>query len=72
MLPLTASNPHHRLTFHHLLSPPPELQVGSWDDVSGESFLRGMLSLPIEEATFKTGRDSLFNKVQSMGVDPRK
>jgi hypothetical protein len=48
------------------------MQVGTWDDVSGETFLRQLLSMPIEEATFKTGRQDLFNNVQSMGIDPRK
>ena len=47
-------------------------QVGSWDEISGETFLRTLLSMPIEEATFRTGRDDLYNNVQSMGVDPRK
>ena len=51
---------------------PPTHQVGSWDDISGETFLRQLLSMPIEEATFKTGRESLFNNASSMGVDPRK
>jgi hypothetical protein len=46
--------------------------VGTWDDVSGESFLRKLLSMPIEAATFNTGREDLFNNVQPMGVDPRK
>ncbi len=29
---------------------------GNWDDVSGETFLRKLLSMPIEEARFKTVR----------------
>jgi len=65
--PANASNPPY--------TPPPTInnrQVGSWDDVSGESFLRQLLSMPVEEATFKTGREELFNSVRSIGVDPRK
>eukprot|EP00879_Flechtneria_rotunda_P002039 GHRR01002217.1.p1 GENE.GHRR01002217.1~~GHRR01002217.1.p1 ORF type:complete len:556 (+),score=221.04 GHRR01002217.1:104-1771(+) len=44
---------------------------GSWDEVSGEAFLRKLLSMPIEEAKFNTGRDSLFDNVRGCGVDPR-
>ena len=47
-------------------------QTGTWDDISGEAFLRQLLSMPIESATYKTGRQALFNNVQPMGVDPRK
>jgi hypothetical protein len=46
--------------------------VGSWDDVSGEAFLRKLLSMPIEEASFRTGTDALFSNSRVMGVDPRK
>eukprot|EP00775_Hariotina_reticulata_P005512 gene5512-5748_t len=44
---------------------------GSWDEVSGEAFLRKLLSMPIEEAKYNTGRESLFDNVASCGVDPR-
>ncbi|KAF8055112.1 PTC52 [Scenedesmus sp. PABB004] len=44
---------------------------GNWDEVSGEAFLRKLLSMPIEEAKYNTGRDELFDNVPSCGVDPR-
>ncbi|KAF6258851.1 hypothetical protein COO60DRAFT_1074853 [Scenedesmus sp. NREL 46B-D3] len=44
---------------------------GSWDEISGEAFLRKLLSMPIEEAKYNTGRDSLFDNVRSCDVDPR-
>jgi len=44
---------------------------GSWDDVSGETFLRKLLSMPIETACFDLGRDALFSNAVSCGVDPR-
>lgn len=36
----------------------PRAQNGNWDEVSGEAFLRKLLSMPIEEAKFNTVRSS--------------
>jgi hypothetical protein len=36
----------------HCSCDPP--QQGSWDEVSGEAFLRKLLSMPIEEAKYNT------------------
>ncbi|WIA39874.1 hypothetical protein OEZ86_013318 [Tetradesmus obliquus] len=44
---------------------------GSWDEISGEAFLRKLLAMPIEEAKYNTGRDELFDNVRSCDVDPR-
>ena len=33
-----------------------DVQDGAWDDVSGETFLRKLLSMPIEAAKWKTVR----------------
>lgn len=44
---------------------------GNWDDVSGETFLRTLLSMPVEVAKFETGRDPMFDNVVACGVDPR-
>jgi len=44
---------------------------GDWDDVSGETFLRTLLSMPVEVAKFETGRDPMFDNVVACGVDPR-
>ena len=44
------------LTPHHLENPspprPPLLQEGSWSAVSGDEFLRRLLSAPVAEAKF--------------------
>lgn len=46
---------------------------GSWDDVSGETFLRGLLLTPIEETTWgkQVGVDQLFDCTGGLIVDPR-
>lgn len=46
--------------------------VGSWDDVSGDAFLRGMLQSPVQSASFRAAPDDLYNNMRTMGVDPRK
>ncbi|KAG2451845.1 hypothetical protein HYH02_003621 [Chlamydomonas schloesseri] len=43
---------------------------GNWDDVSGDSFLRKLLSMPMEEAS-PWGRDELFHNASLTDVDPR-
>lgn len=45
---------------------------GTWDDVSGESFLRTLLSMPIQSAKFITGREeTMYDNIPGSGVDPR-
>lgn len=44
---------------------------GAWDDVSGETFLRKLLSMQVDEAKYDTGRDKMFDCTGSVTVDPR-
>ena len=44
---------------------------GAWEDVSGQTFLRNMLSMPIGEAKYDVGRPAMYDHVKGMGVDPR-
>lgn len=45
---------------------------GSWDDVSGTTFLRRLLSLPVSGARYDVGRDDLFDNFSpGLAVDPR-
>ena len=54
------------------LPQPARRQDGSWDDVSGETFLRKLLALPISEARWTlAGRDEMFECTKAIGVDPR-
>lgn len=64
------------LTYHHWLSEyirrnPIPLE-GSWDAVSGEEFLRKLLTEGVDATSYKGGvRDPLFSCVGTIGVDPR-
>ena len=42
-----------------LMAAGPPMQNGPWEDVSGDTFLRTLLSMPIQGAKFDTVRDSL-------------
>ncbi|KAK9798982.1 hypothetical protein WJX73_007665 [Symbiochloris irregularis] len=46
---------------------------GHWDDVSGETFLRTLLNMPIEHAAVPMGRNAspLHSLGRGCGVDPR-
>lgn len=45
---------------------------GSWEDVSGETFLKKLLSMPVEQTSWNFyGREEIFAKSASLGVDPR-
>jgi hypothetical protein len=46
---------------------------GNWDDVSGETFLRGLLSTPMEETRWgqTAGFDSMYDCTGGLLVDPR-
>lgn len=65
----TNLNVYHWLMMYMKKNPIP--RSGAWDDVSGETFLRTLLSMNIEEARFETGRDAMYDRTVSCGVDPR-
>ena len=46
---------------------------GNWDDVSGETFLRELLSMPMEETRWgeQVGVDSLYDCTGGLLVNPR-
>ncbi|PSC69414.1 hypothetical protein C2E20_7133 [Micractinium conductrix] len=45
---------------------------GSWEDVSGETFLRKLLAMPVEQTRWNFGgRDEMYSKSSPLGVDPR-
>lgn len=45
---------------------------GNWDAVSGEEFLRKLLTEGVDATSYKGGvRDPLFSCVGTIGVDPR-
>ncbi|GBF89866.1 hypothetical protein Rsub_02570 [Raphidocelis subcapitata] len=71
MVYLMELNPIHYSWLVEFYKENPIPKVGSWDDVSGEAFLRKLLSMPIEEASFRTGTEALFSNSRVMGVDPR-
>ena len=39
--------------------------------MSGTTFLRTMLALPISDAAYDVGRDDMYNNFKGMQVDPR-
>ena len=48
------------------------VQEGRWEDVSGETFLRRLLSMPLEETRWSFyGREQMYAKSSPLGVDPR-
>ncbi len=46
---------------------------GSWEDVSGETFLRTLLTMPLEDATWgqHVGIDPMYDSTKPIGVNPR-
>jgi hypothetical protein len=44
------------------------LQDGSWDEISGEDFLRKLLSMPIEEAKFNTVSTCLRSQQETVSL----
>lgn len=45
---------------------------GSWDAVSGEEFLRNLLTAGVDQTTYEGGvKDPLFSSFGSIGIDPR-
>ncbi|GIL88708.1 hypothetical protein Vretimale_17286 [Volvox reticuliferus] len=64
----TNHNVHHWV--NRFIKEHPIPRDGNWDDVSGDTFLRTLLSMPIEEAT-PWGRDPVFHNTSASDVDPR-
>jgi hypothetical protein len=62
------SNPQLDLPAHR-----PRSQDGKWDDVSGETFLRRLLSLPVQGTRWgeHSGADPMYDATKYFGVDPR-
>lgn len=65
----TNPNVYHWLTVFEKNHPIP--RDGAWDDVSGESFLRLLLSMPIEHASYTSGKTAMYSCNAGCGVDPR-
>lgn len=61
---------YHWLTAFEKANPIP--RDGAWDDVSGTTFLRKLLAMPVSGARYDVGREELFNNFNSgLAVDPR-
>lgn len=65
----TNLNVHHWLLAFMRAYPIP--RDGAWDDVSGETFLRKLLTMPVQEAKWNVGRADMYDTVVGIGVDPR-
>jgi hypothetical protein len=65
----TNLNYHHWLLAFIRTYPIP--RDGAWDDVSGETFIRKLLTMPIQEAKWNVGREEMYDTVAGIGVDPR-
>lgn len=65
----TNLNVYHWLMIYIKENPIP--QNGNWDEVSGETFLRKLLSMPVATAKLQLNRDPMFDCIQASGVDPR-
>jgi len=65
----TNLNLHYWLSAFLQMHPIP--REGTWDDVSGETFLRTLLTMPVQQAKYSVGRDQMYDHVKGMGVDPR-
>lgn len=68
---LSETNVHTMHWLSTFLKNNPIPRDGAWDDVSGETFLRTLMSMPPEEAKYDVGRDALFDNIGSLTVDPR-
>jgi len=44
---------------------------GAWEDVSGDTFIRKLLTMPLESTKLEVNRDSLYDNRATIGVDPR-
>ncbi|KAG2488321.1 hypothetical protein HYH03_013171 [Edaphochlamys debaryana] len=64
----TNQNIHHWV--NRFIQEHPIPRDGNWDDVSGDTFLRTLLSMQMEEAS-PWGRDQLFHNTSVSDVDPR-
>ncbi|GAX76567.1 hypothetical protein CEUSTIGMA_g4013.t1 [Chlamydomonas eustigma] len=45
--------------------------TGTWEDISGDNFIRKLLTMPVEAATYNIGREGLYDNAATIGVDPR-
>jgi len=68
---LGETNPTVAHWLHTFIKEHPIPIQGNWDEVSGEVFLRKMLSQLPQDAKMELGRDSLFDNMASQTVDPR-
>lgn len=66
----TNLNTYHWLIAFERANPIPR-DKGTWEDVSGQTFLRTMLALPVGPAKFETGRAAMYDHTKPTGVDPR-
>ena len=66
----TNLNTYHWLVAFERAHPIPR-DTGTWEDVSGQTFLRTMLTMPIGPAKFDTGREAMYDHAVPTGVDPR-
>lgn len=68
----TELNPTLMQWLEYYMQQNPIPREGSWDDVSGENFLRKLLSMPVAQTQWDFyGRDKMFSKSSPLGVDPR-
>eukprot|EP01026_Neomeris_dumetosa_P066956 TRINITY_DN650_c0_g1_i1.p3 TRINITY_DN650_c0_g1~~TRINITY_DN650_c0_g1_i1.p3 ORF type:complete len:222 (-),score=11.73 TRINITY_DN650_c0_g1_i1:413-1078(-) len=65
----TNINVYHWFTVFMKTHPIPT--EGSWEDVSGETFLRKLLSMPIQPAKYQTVRNEMYECGTGIHVDPR-
>ncbi|CAD7700439.1 unnamed protein product [Ostreobium quekettii] len=52
-------------------NPIPYSGNASWDEVSGEAFLRRLLAMGVRPTRYNTGQDPMFDAFGEVGVDPR-
>lgn len=44
---------------------------GSWEEISGDAFLKKLLSMPVQEHRFQNGCEDIHNNFSAIAVDPR-
>lgn len=65
-------NPTLMQWLEYFMKAHPIPQEGHWEDVCGDTFLRKLLSMPVEETRWNFyGRESMYAKSSPLGVDPR-
>ncbi|BDA42224.1 hypothetical protein COCOBI_03-1110 [Coccomyxa sp. Obi] len=68
---LSETNQHLYYWFSIYIRDNPIPRNGHWDDVSGETFLRNLLSRGIEKAQYTLGHGEMYDHFGACGVDPR-